>query len=256
MLEVEILPVLDDNYIFLIHDPASGASAAVDPAEAEPVLELLQAKGWRLDYVLNTHHHWDHVGGNLELHAKTGCRIAGSQADRDRIPGLDMPLAEGDRLDLGGNAIEVLEVPGHTRGHLAYWLPRAARLFCGDTLFGLGCGRLFEGSAGQMWASLQKLAALPGDTLVYCAHEYTQANGRFARSVEPGNPALAARLRQVAQLRGQNRPTVPFTLAEELAANPFLRPHSAEIRAALGLEQADDARVFAELRRRKDGFKA
>lgn len=256
MLQIEILPVLDDNYIFLLHDSAGGATAVVDPAEAEPVLAVLQAKGWGLDYVLNTHHHWDHVGGNLELHAKTGCRIAGARADKDRIPGLDTPLAAGDSLALGGHAIEVLEVPGHTRGHLAYWLPQAKSLFCGDTLFGLGCGRLFEGTAAQMWASLQKLAALPGDALAYCAHEYTQANGRFARSVEPGNGALAERLRRVVELRGLDKPTVPFDLAGELAANPFLRPHSAEIRAVLGLERAEDAEVFAALRCRKDGFKA
>ncbi|BBL71038.1 hydroxyacylglutathione hydrolase [Methylogaea oryzae] len=256
MLQVEILPVLDDNYIFVLHDAASGATAVVDPAEAEPVLAFLQRKGWRLDYVLNTHHHWDHVGGNLELHGATGCRIAGARADKDRIPGLDTFLAEGDRLALGDNVIEVLEVPGHTRAHLAYWLPQAKRLFCGDTLFGLGCGRLFEGSAEQMWASLQKLAALPGETLVYCAHEYTQANGRFARTVEPGNGALAERLRRVAELRDRNESTVPSTLAEEVATNPFLRPSSAEIRATLGLERAADLQVFVALRCRKDSFKA
>ncbi len=162
MLQVEILPVLDDNYIFVLHDAASGATAVVDPAEAEPVLAFLQRKGWRLDYVLNTHHHWDHVGGNLELHGATGCRIAGARADKDRIPGLDTFLAEGDRLALGDNVIEVLEVPGHTRAHLAYWLPQAKRLFCGDTLFGLGCGRLFEGSAEQMWRRCKNWPHCPG----------------------------------------------------------------------------------------------
>lgn len=256
MLQIEILPALDDNYIYLIHDTVSGASAVIDPAEAKPVLALLQAKGWRLDYVLNTHHHWDHVGGNLELHGKTGCRIAGAQADHDRIPGLDTPLAEGDSLVLGAIVIRVLEIHGHTRGHLAYWLPDTQWLFCGDTLFGLGCGRLFEGNAVQMWASLRKLAALPSDTQVYCSHEYTEANGRFALTVEPGNPALAERLQRVAELRSQGQPSVPSSLAEELATNPFLRPYSAEIRAGLGLEQASDSQVFAELRRRKDQFKA
>lgn len=169
MLQVEILPVLDDNYIFVLHDAASGATAVVDPAEAEPVLAFLQRKGWRLDYVLNTHHHWDHVGGNLELHGATGCRIAGARADKDRIPGLDTFLAEGDRLALGDNVIEVLEVPGHTRAHLAYWLPQAKRLFCGDTLFGLGCGRLFEGSAEQMWRRCKIGRIARGNLGLLCA---------------------------------------------------------------------------------------
>lgn len=255
MLHIEILPVLQDNYVYLVHDAASGATAAVDPAVSEPVLERLRAKGWRLDYVWDTHHHADHVDGNLALQAHTGCRVAAARDDDGRIPGMDTPLAEGDVLQLGGTAVQVLSVPGHTRAHLAYWLPQAKALFCGDTLFSLGCGRLFEGSAAQMWASLRKLAALPDDTLVYCAHEYTEANGRFALTVEPGNPALAERLREVAARRAQGLPSVPSTMAQERACNPFLRTHSAEIRARLGMAEAEDVAVFAELRRRKDGFR-
>lgn len=254
MFQVEILPARADNYIYVLHDSASGATAAVDPAEAEPVLALLNVKKWRLDYVLNTHHHGDHVGGNLQLRERTACRIAGAKADHERIPGMDVLLAEGDGLELGSQKIQVLETPGHTRAHIAFWLPEAKLLFCGDTLFGLGCGRLFEGTAEQMWASLQKLAALPAETQVYCAHEYTAANGGFAKSVEPDNPALVERLRRVAELRGQGVPTVPFTLAEEFAANPFLRPHSQEIRSMLGMAEASDAQVFAQLRFLKDRF--
>ncbi|TAN49654.1 MAG: hydroxyacylglutathione hydrolase [Methylococcaceae bacterium] len=256
MLHVEIIPVLGDNYSYLLHDPVDGDTAVIDPAEAEPVLAVLKTKGWGLDYVLNTHHHGDHTAGNLELRVRTGCRIAGAQADKQRIPGLDTPLSEGDTLVLGSMVIRVLEVPGHTRAHLAFWLPEEKSLFSGDTLFSLGCGRLFEGTAAQMWSSLLKLANLPGDTQVYCAHEYTEANGRFALSVEPGNAALLEKLQQVKKLRAQGLPSVPFTLADELAANPFLRPHSAEIRANLGLQRASDAQVFTELRRRKDQFNA
>lgn len=255
MLHIEILPVLQDNYVYLVHDAASGATAAVDPAVPEPVLERLRAKRWRLDYVWDTHHHADHVDGNLALRERSGCRIAAARDDGGRIPGMDTPLAEGDVLRLGDTAVQVLSVPGHTRAHLAYWLPQAKALFCGDTLFSLGCGRLFEGSAAQMWASLQKLAALPDDTLVYCAHEYTEANGRFALAVEPGNPALAERLREVAARRAQGLPSVPSTMAQERACNPFLRPHSAEIRERLDMAEAEDVEVFAELRRRKDGFR-
>lgn len=256
MLHIEILPVLADNYTYLLHDPVDGDTAVIDPAAAEPVLALLTAKGWRLDYVLNTHHHSDHTAGNLELRARTGCRIAGAQADKNRIPGLDTPLSDGDTLILGAMLFRVLAVPGHTRAHLAFWLPEEKCLFSGDTLFSLGCGRLFEGTAAQLWSSLLQLASLPGDTQVYCAHEYTEANGRFAMSVEPGNAALVEKLQRVRALRAQGLPSVPFTLAEELATNPFLRPHSAEIRANLGLHRASDAQIFAELRHRKDQFSA
>jgi hydroxyacylglutathione hydrolase len=254
MLEIHRLPVLEDNYIWLLHDPATQATAAVDPAEAEPVLEVLDAKGWNLTHILNTHHHRDHTGGNLALKRRTGCKIYGAEWDRDQIPGLDVPLKDGDVVELGSIRAQVLAVPGHTLGHIAYWFAGDQALFCGDTLFAIGCGRLLGGSAAQMWASLDRIRHLPSDARVFCAHEYTQNNGRFALTVEPGNPALVERMERVSVARRQGLPTVPSTLAEEVATNPFLRPESPEIRATLGLESAEPVAVFTEIRRRKDVF--
>lgn len=253
-LQIRQIPVLNDNYVYLIHDPQSGATGVVDPAVVDPVVARLDAEGWRLSHILNTHHHGDHVGGNLELKRKTGCTIVGPRADAARIPGIDVEVGEGDSYRFGGFEAKVFDVPGHTRGHIAYWFPAAAALFCGDTLFALGCGRLFEGTPAQMWASLSKLAALPDDTQVYCAHEYTAANARFALTVEPGNAALKARAEAIARRRGQGLPTVPSTLAEERATNPFLRPDSPDLRRTLHLEGADAVAVFAETRARKDRF--
>lgn len=254
-LIVEQIPVLTDNYIYLLHEAESGATAVVDPATAEPVLALLAAKGWRLSHILNTHHHGDHTGGNVELKRATGAIVVGARKDSERIPGLDYEVGEGETFLLGHAAALVLETPGHTSGHIAYWFPDSDALFCGDTLFSLGCGRLFEGTAEQMWSSLGKLRDLPPETHVYCAHEYTAANGRFARMTERDNAALASRLDQVARLRAAGRPTVPSTLADERAANPFLRADLPAMARAVGLEPGTDAvRVFAELRRRKDVF--
>ncbi len=255
MLQIEQIPCLSDNYVYLVHEPAQGLTAVVDPAETAPVLAALAAHGWRLTHILNTHHHYDHVGGNLELKAATGCRIVGPRADRERIPGIDEEVADGDTYAFGARTAKVFDVPGHTRGHIAYWFGEDAALFCGDTLFALGCGRLFEGTPVQMWDSLSKLRALPGDTRVYCAHEYTQSNGRFALSVEPGNAALVARMQEVDRRRAANEPTVPSRLAEELATNPFLRPDSAEIQRAVGLVGAPLAEVFGATRARKDTFR-
>ncbi|MGE5503431.1 MAG: hydroxyacylglutathione hydrolase [Actinomycetota bacterium] len=254
-LVIEQLPVLSDNYVYLLHEPATGATAAVDPAVAAPVLDALAAKGWRLTHVLNTHHHGDHTGGNLDLQRATGCAVVGARRDAERIPGITVEVAEGESFMLGNAAAMVFETPGHTSGHVAYWFPDSDAVFCGDTLFSLGCGRLFEGSPQQMWASLCKLRDLPGHTRAFCAHEYTQSNGRFARLVERDNAALQARLDQVEKLRAKGRPTVPSTIAEERAANPFLRADVAALAKAVGMEPgADPAQVFAELRRRKDVF--
>jgi len=253
-LEVEQIPVLSDNYVYLVHEPTGGVTGVVDPAVAEPVLKRLEAKGWKLDWILSTHHHADHTGGNLELKQATGCKIAGPKKDAGRIPGIDLELAEGDRFALGEAEAEIFETPGHTSGHISYWFAQAKALFCADTLFSLGCGRLFEGTPAQMWTSLSKFAKLPDDAIVYCGHEYTLANARFALSVDPDNPALKKRAEEVERQRAAGQPTVPTTLGEERAANPFLRPSDPAIRKRLGMENASDAEVFGEIRARKDSF--
>lgn len=255
MIEVVTVPALSDNYIYLLREPNDGKTAAVDPAEAGPVNEVLTQRGWRLDYIFNTHHHGDHVGANLALKQSTGCQIVASAADRNRIPGIDIAVDDGDTMRFGSEAVQVIATPGHTLGHIVYYCPASQALFCGDTLFSLGCGRLFEGSAEQLWQSLQLLKALPLETLVYCAHEYTEANGRFALSLEAKNVELQRRCRQVAELRRQNRPTLPSTIALELATNPFLREHSREIRATIGAGNAGPADTFAKIRRLKDDFR-
>jgi hydroxyacylglutathione hydrolase len=253
-LEIHMFPCLADNYGYLLHDAESGATAAVDTPDADEILRQLDAKGWRLTHVLNTHHHSDHAGGNLALKARTGCTIVGPRADAARIPGLDVAVGEGDTVTLGAQRATVHDTPGHTRGHIVYHFAEAQVAFVGDTLFALGCGRLFEGTPGQMWSSLQKILRWPADTRLYCAHEYTASNARFALTVEPQNAALRARAEAVAKLRAAGTPTVPSTLAEEKATNPFLRAASAELRATIGLAEAPDVEVFAKTRALKDAF--
>jgi hydroxyacylglutathione hydrolase len=255
MLEIIALSVLTDNYIYLLHDKVSGKTAVVDPAEADPVLNILDKNNWRLDAIFNTHHHGDHIGGNLKLKQVTGCKIYAAKADKQRIPGIDILLQDADSLQLGTFQFLIMETPGHTSAHICFYSAKAQALFCGDTLFSLGCGRLFEGSAEQMWLSLQKLKALPTDTRIYCAHEYTMANGRFALSLEGENPELLKRMQEVAALRGQNQPTLPSTIGQELATNPFLREDSMAIRNSVGVGMnAASAQVFATIRRLKDEF--
>ncbi len=253
-LDIKQIPVLNDNYVYLAHCPATGQTAVVDPAVAGPVLDTLTKTGWTLTHILNTHHHGDHTGGNLELKAATGCTIVGPKADRDRIPGIDVMVRDGDSYALGSSTAKVFDVPGHTRGHIAYWFEDSDALFCGDTLFVMGCGRLFEGTPAQMVHSLAKFDALPGQTRVYCAHEYTQSNGRFALTVEPGNNDLQNLMKDVDAKRAKGIPTVPSTLAQERATNPFLRPSSKGLQATIGMSGADIVDVFAEVRRRKDHF--
>ena len=253
-LDIHQIPVLNDNYVYLVHDPDTGATAVVDPAVGGPVMDALAEKGWTLSHILNTHHHADHTGANLELKQQTGCLIVGSKADQDRIPGIDVAVSDGDTYAVGNAVAEVFDVPGHTQGHNAYWFSDSDALFCGDTLFSMGCGRLFEGTPAQMWNSLGKLMALPDSARVFCAHEYTQSNGRFALSVEPQNKALIERMAEVDQLRAAGKPTVPSTLATEKATNPFLRPSSAELQQMVGQVGADVVAVFAETRQRKDNF--
>lgn len=228
MLEIVRVPVLSDNYVWLVHEPVSGETMAVDPAVAEPVLAAAAARGWRITQIWNTHWHPDHTGGNAEIKAATGCTITGPAAEAVRIPTLDRMVSEGDRVRLGALEAEVLEVPAHTAGHIAYHFRPEQAVFVGDTLFAMGCGRLFEGTADQMFANMQRLAALPEDTKVYCAHEYTLSNGRYAAVAEPGNDAIAARLAEVEAARVRGEATVPTTIGLERATNPFMRAATVE----------------------------
>jgi len=254
MTEIHLVPCLKDNYAYILHEPRTKAVAVVDPSEAAPVLDALRARGLSLTHILNTHHHFDHTGGNLELKERTGARIIGPRADAERIPGIDIQVGNGDLVAIGTAIARVFDIPAHTRGHIAFWFEEAKAVFTGDTMFAMGCGRLFEGTPAQMWASLSTLARLPADTRVYCGHEYTQSNGRFALTLEPGNADLVARMKQVDELRNQGLPTIPSTIGLELKTNPFLRPDSPELREALSMEAANVIDVFAETRRRKDVF--
>ncbi len=232
-IEIVRIPVLSDNYVWLAHDPVSGETAVVDPAVADPVLAEAAKHGWQITQIWNTHWHPDHTGGNAAIKAATGCTVTAPAAEAGRIPTLDRAVGEGDVVCLGDIEAEVIEVPAHTAGHIAYLLPQdECAAFVGDTLFAMGCGRLFEGTPAQMHANMQRLAQLPPDTLVYCAHEYTLANGRFALTVEPDNRALAERMAEVEALRARGQPTVPTTIALERATNPFMRAGSVEELAA------------------------
>ncbi len=253
-LQIHQIPCLEDNYGYLIRDAGSGVTATVDTPSAAAILEALASTGWTLDFILNTHHHDDHAGGNLELKEKTGCRIIGPKADAARIPGIDQLVGDGDIVELGSRRARVFDTPGHTRGHIVYVFDDDHAAFVGDTLFAMGCGRLFEGTPAQMWASLQKLLPLPDATRVYCAHEYTQKNAHFALTVEPGNPELRARVAEVDRMRAAGLPTVPSTIGRERQTNPFLRPDSAGLQATLGLTGASLVEVFAETRRRRNEF--
>ena len=226
-LEIELLPILGDNYCYLLREPEAGVSAVVDPGTDGPVAKRLEALGRGLDWILITHHHADHTGGNVALKERFGCRIAGPAAEADKVPGIDLPLAEGDSFTLGAETAAIIATPGHTRGHISYHFSDSQALFCGDTLFALGCGRLFEGDAAMMFKSLGKLMALDDATRVYCGHEYTASNARFALTVDGGNPDLVARAREIDALRAANRPTVPSTIGLERATNPFVRAKTA-----------------------------
>lgn len=243
---------LKDNYGVLIHDAAAGLTASIDAPEAEPIRRALAQKGWKLTHILVTHHHADHTQGIEPLKAETGCTVIGPKAEAARIKGLDSTVGGGEAFRFGGFEVKVLDTPGHTAGHITYHIPAAKVAFAGDTLFAIGCGRVIEGNMETMWQSLAKLAALPPDTDVYCGHEYTLANARFALSVEPENEALQKRAKEVEAMLAAGKATLPTTIAAELATNPFLRPRSPAIRKRLGMDGAADWQVFGEVRERKN----
>ncbi|MFT9016695.1 MAG: hydroxyacylglutathione hydrolase [Acetobacter sp.] len=239
-LQIHAIPVLSDNYAWLLHDTGTNTTAVVDPGDANAMEQAIEAQGGRLDLILLTHHHHDHTGGTQTLRERYRARVVGPASERDRMPPLDMALEDGDTIAIGDSMARVIATPGHTRGHICYYFSDPPALFCGDTLFSLGCGRLFEGTAAQLFASLRRFDDLPPETLVCCGHEYTLGNAAFARHVDPDNAALRARSDAVRRLRQTGQPTVPSTLAQERATNPFLR--------------AADAQTLGRLRAEKDNF--
>ncbi len=253
-LEIDLVPMLSDNYAYLIHDAGTGATAILDPSEAGPGLAAAARRGWTISHILDTHHHNDHCGGNLGIKQATGARVVGPAYDRDRIPGIDIAVDEASGFDFAGRRAEILFIPGHTRGHIAFHFPAAEAVFCGDTLFSIGCGRMFEGTPAVMWPSLLKLRALPDATRIFCGHEYTEANCRFALTIDPDNRALQARAAAVTQARAAGRPTIPATLAMEKAANPFLRADDPGLAARFGGPDASPADIFGAIRAAKDRF--
>lgn len=253
-LDIRTIACLSDNYAFLAHDPETGATALIDVPEAAPIIAALKETGWTLSDVLITHHHNDHVDGLAELLAAHPARVIGAAADAHRLPELDVALTEGDTVSIGSQSGSVIDVSGHTIHHVAYHFPDAKAVFTADSLMALGCGRVFEGTKAQMFESLQKLASLPQDTVVYSGHEYTAANGKFALTIDPDNPALISRISDVTAKRANGTPTVPSLLSTELETNPFLRSHDPAIQAHLGMTGKNAADVFAEIRSRKDNF--
>jgi hydroxyacylglutathione hydrolase len=252
--ETKLFRCLKDNYGVLIHDPASGATAAIDAPEAAPIEAALQSTGRKLTDILVTHHHADHTDGIADLKKKYHCRVVAPKAEAGKIRLVDETASEGDKVSVGNLKANVIETPGHTAGHITYWFHADKLAFAGDTLFSIGCGRVIEGTPEMMWASLKKLRDLPGETQVYCGHEYTLANIKFAQTVEPDNAALKARAAEAAQQIADGKWTIPTTIDEEKAANPFLRADVPAVAAAVGLAGKPAAEVFAEIRARKNKF--
>jgi hydroxyacylglutathione hydrolase len=251
-LEIHQFPILSDNYGVLIRDHATGAVASIDCGSGPEVAAALKAKGWKLTSILTTHHHGDHTDGNLEIKALTGCNIIGPKPEAALIPGIDVQVGHGDTFKFGTFTVHVIETPGHTLGHITFHIPEANVAFVGDTLFPLGCGRVIEGTMEMMWGALERVAALPAHTMLYCGHEYTAANAKFALTIEPENAALQARAKEITALRAAGKPTVPTRLDAELATNPFLRAANPAIRARLNMATAKDWQVFGEIRERKN----
>jgi hydroxyacylglutathione hydrolase len=253
-LQIDQFMCRSDNFGVLLHDEKTGQTALIDAPEEAPILAAVKRTGWTPTVILTTHHHADHVEANLALKQKFKLRIIGPKAEAAKIPGIDETVAEGSRLEFAGQTVRVIDTPGHTAGHICYYLPEAKVAFVADTLFALGCGRLLERPAPVMFESLKKLAALPSATTIYCGHEYTLANARFALTIDPTNSALRERATKIESLRADGKPTLPTTIEDELATNPFLRWHDPAIRRNLGMENAPDVDVFAEIRKRKDNF--
>lgn len=251
-LDIRQFPCLSDNFGVIVRDPATSTVASIDAPEDAAVEAALKAAGWTLTHILVTHHHADHTDGIAALKARYKATVIGPRNDAAKIKGLDKTVGGGDTFKLGEVEVKVLDTPGHTLGHITYWMPEAKAAFVGDTMFSLGCGRVIEGDMRMMWESLARLAALPADTAVYCGHEYTQANAKFALTIEPENAVLQARAKEVEALRAAGKPTLPTSIGKELAANPFVRPQSPDIRKRLGLVGAEDWQVFAEVRERKN----
>ncbi len=251
-LDIHQFPCLSDNYGVLIRDAEAGTVATIDAPNAGQVTAALADRGWKLTHILTTHHHADHTDGNLALKAATGCTVIGPRAEAARIPGIDRQVGDGDTFKFGNHEIRVLDTPGHTLGHISYWLPESRVAFVGDTMFAIGCGRVNEGTMEMMWNSLAKLMALPPDTIIYAGHEYTVSNAKFALTIEPENMALQARAKEVEALRAAGKPTLPTRLDLELATNPFLRPKSPEIIKRLNMAEAREWEVFGEIRERKN----
>lgn len=254
-MDIHLVPLPPDNYAYLLLDADGPSVGVVDPGSAEPILEALAERGWSLTHIFATHHHGDHIGGVVELATRTGATVIAAEADRDRIPGATRLVVDGDTVPFGSVAARILFIPGHTTGHIAFHFPAASAVFTGDTLFALGCGRLLGGTASQLWDSLRRLRDLPDGTRVFCGHEYTASNARFAQSIDPANRALEAYANEVTALRAEGRPTIPSTIGRERATNPFLRADDPALQAAAGLTGRPAVDVFAELRTRKDAFR-
>ncbi len=253
-VEVHLIPALKDNYIAIVRDEATRSTLVVDPSESQPVLSYLRERKWHVDFILNTHHHWDHVGGNHDLKKAFGCPVIASEIDGKKIVDLSRTIGDDETIEFGSESVRALYIPGHTLGHTAFFFEKSGVVFTGDTLFSLGCGRLFEGTAAQMWSSLQRLAQLPNETRVYCGHEYTLANSRFALHMEPENLALLNRRTEAEALQRAGRPTLPTTIGLEKQTNPFLRADEISIRKRLQMPNAPTVEVFAQLRTLKDTF--
>ncbi len=253
-LEIVTVPCRTDNYAFLLHNHETGETALVDAPETAAIESALDARGWRLDFILITHHHFDHVEGVGPLRDRYGAKVIGAAADSHRLPPLDQQITADSTLSILGETAQIIDVPGHTIGHVAFYFPTSKALFSADSLMALGCGRLFEGSPQQAWSSLSALASLPEETIVYSGHEYTQANAKFALTIDAENPALIKRIADITHARSQGQPTVPSSLALEIATNPFLRAGVSSVKSGLGMEDDDDVAIFTEIRRRKDNF--